>query len=195
MNVPTKTIQALLLSLVLTVLLVSCGGRSEGCHISGRCTADPYSIAVFSSLGGEVIDSVAIIGERFAFEVDGRIDEPYLNLVILRNPDDAEDYVEIPVGIENGEVRISYGECFRTGGTPLNDKVMVFYSGLSQLRDEVTSPERKVAVDEIPAEFSHYYLRSIGYNTGNPLASYIYDSYGSHLLGDDLAKARQVLNK
>ena len=195
MNVFTKTFQASLLPLMALLLLVSCEGRREGCLISGTCTAEPYSIAVLRTLGGEVLDSLGISGDTFSFEVKGSIAEPYLAMVELRNPDDVEDFVEIPVGIENGEVRISYGEIFRIGGTPLNDKVMVFFSGLSQLHDELTSTERKVAVEEIHLEFSHYYLRSISYNTGNPLAEYIYNSYNSHLLGDDLGKARKVLNK
>lgn len=177
------------------VLLSSCSGRTEGCRISLTSTAEPYGIALFETLDGTLIDSVGIGSGNVEFEVSGSIAEPYLCMIRLVNPDDAEDTVDIPVGIENGDVRISYGETFRTGGTPLNESVMVFFSGLSQLRDRVTSPDTEVAIADIPAEFSHYYLGAISYNAGNPLGEYILDRYGSHLLGDDMEKASKVLKK
>ena len=192
MKVIIKIFQTALLALVL---LSSCGGRTEGCRISLSSTAEPSGKALFETLDGTLIDSAGISGGKAEFEVGGSIAEPYLCMIRLVNPDDTEDTVDIPVGIENGEVRISYGETFRTGGTPLNESVMVFFSGLSQLRDRVTSPDAGVAAADIPAQFSRYYLNAISYNAGNPLGEYIHDRYGIHLLGDDARKATKALKK
>ena len=192
MNGIIKFFQPALLALLL---LSSCGSRTEGCSISLRSTAEPYGIALFETLDGTLIDSVSISSGEVEFEVSGNIAEPYLCMIRLVNPGDAEDTVDIPVGIENGDVSISYGERFLIGGTPLNESIMVFFSGLSRLRDRVTSPGTDIDACDIPAEFSRYYLGSISYNAGNPLGEYIFGNYGSHLLGDDRQKAARALKK
>lgn len=181
--------------LCLFVMLLTACTDESGCRISGVCSDDTYKQARLCTLDGRELGTSAIKGSDFSFLVEGDILEPYMGVIYLLNPSDSLDYVDIPVGVENGSVRIRFGKSFKISGTPLNDKIQVFLSGLSQLRDAVTSPDRTVSVDQIPAEFSHYYSKSIVLNYDNPLGEYILRSYGSHLLGDDKAQAEQSLKR
>ena len=179
---------------LLLTLLTACSA-DPGCRIQGSCTDESYRGVRLQNLDGSEISSTAVSGTEFSFLIDEDIRDAYMAELLFFNTADSTDYVVVPVGIENGTVTISYGASFKISGTPLNKKVYAFLSGMSRLRDEVTSPQRTVAVSEIPNEFSHFYCRSITLNYDNPLGAYIFDRYGSRLLGEDRTMAEQSLKR
>lgn len=181
--------------LLLIVALLSACSTKPGCNISGVCKDDSYKLVKLVSLEGAHLESTFIHNSKFSLSIDQDIPASFICEIYLVQSSDTTDFVTIPVGIENGNVKITYGENFKISGTPLNDKIHAFLSGLSHLRDQVTSPARTIAVSEIPNEFSHYYCKSILLNYDNPLGEYIFDRYGIHLLGDDKTQAEQSLKR
>lgn len=194
MRISIKTFKTLSLLGLLLMLLASCSEK-PGCRIEGTCTDGSYQAVRLVGLDGTELGSARISGTEFSLSLDQEITRPYMAEVLLLSDSDPEDFVTIPVGMENGTVRITYGKSFRIKGTPLNEKVQAFISGMSRLRDEVTSPDRTVPVSEIAGEFSHFYCRSITLNYDNPLGAYIMKQYGSHLTDEDRAQAEQSLRK
>ena len=194
MRISIKTFKTSTL-LCLVLLLISACSEKPGCHIKGTCSDSNYQTVRLIDLDDKEIATTTVSGKEFSFSLDQEIIQPYMAEVILVNRDDSEDFVTIPVGIENGTIKILYGASFKIKGTPLNEKVQAFISGMSRLRDEVTSPDRTIPVSEIAGEFSHYYCRSITLNYDNPLGAYIFERYGSHLTDEDRAQAEQSLKK
>lgn len=179
---------------LLLMLIVSCSDK-KGLEINGTCTDSSFSVARFVKLDGTLISQTKITGSDFSFSIPEPIETSSIGEVILINPKDTTDCIRIPVGIENGRVNIKLGSSFKISGTPLNEKIYTFVSGLSRLRYEVTKTDSEIPVTEIKNAFSSFYCKSIVLNYDNPLGEYIFRSYGSHLLGDDKTQAEQSLKR
>lgn len=185
----------LFVALISLLAFASCS-KTDGCTIEGKCTASQYTSAVLSQLDGSVIDSLTLDNGKFRFCLDQTVTDPYITNVYLLNPADVEDFVVIPVAVENGIVNINYGdEYFTISGTSLNKQIMTFYNGLSRLQDKVTNPENGIAPGQIVPEFSKFYLNAIAMNKSNAFGKYIYENYGSHLVGGDKEQAEKILKK
>ena len=192
----TRFIQSVVSAVAVLLLAVSCSNPSEnGFTLKGRCTDSSYKSALFLAENGQVADSVSIQESEFGFIVEQVPAVPEISVVRLLNPDDAENFVDLPVGIENGVAKLVFGERFTLSGTPLNEKIMLFLHSMSDLRAEATSPERNMDIESIAGEFSKLYCNYIVLNADNALGHYIYRQYGSHLSEQDLATATSALNK
>lgn len=189
-----KTFKAFVVTGIVMMLLNACSGK-VGCSIEGNCTDPNYQMVMLRQLDGKDIASAQVSGNAFSFAFDKVISHPYICEMLLVNVNDKEDYVAFPVGIENGTVKVTYGKMFKISGTPLNNKIYTFFSGLNDLRESLSKPDSQVALSDINNEFSHYYCKCISLNFDNPLGQYIFDRYGVHLQGDDKSVAEQSLNK
>lgn len=192
----TRFIQSVVSAVAVLLLAVSCSSPSEnGFTLKGRCTDINYRSALLIDDEEHISDTLTFEGTEFSYHADDVPEVAKVSVVRLLNPEDEEDYVDIPVGIEKGTVRLSFGERFQIGGTPMNEKIMIFLRSMTDLRAEATSPERKIAIADIPGEFSKLYCNYIVLNADNALGQYIYRQYGSHLIEQDLATATSALNK
>lgn len=182
---------SLLLAAGLTLALAACSGQ-EGCSIKGHTSFGQYQKAYLTDLDQRPVDSVEIVGGKFAFARRDSVGEPYAMLVRLQQTAEPYDWIEMPVFIENGNVRMEIGEYIHTAGTPLNEALQSFFDQLQQSKDAIGT-KKGVTVEEIENTFSEFYRQQITLNKGNALGRYIYQAYGIHLKGEDKAQVEEIM--
>lgn len=182
---------SLLLVGSLTLMLAACSER-KGCSIKGHTSFEQYQKAYLTDLDQRPVDSVEIAEGKFAFDRKESAAEPYAMLVRLQQTAEPHDWIEMPVFIENGNVRMEIGEYIHTAGTPLNEALQSFFDQLQQSKDAIAAKEG-VSVEEIENTFSEFYRQQIMLNQGNALGRYIYRAYGIHLKGEDKAQVEEIM--
>lgn len=177
---------ALFLPVALLVWLTACSDNStkSGCHIKGHTTFKEYKKAYLVAPSGNRIDSSLIENGEFHFEKIDSIAQPYVATIEMINPQDPSDQMDMPVAIENGDVRIILEQYIQTSGTPLNVRVQEFLNALQSCKDGVSTKEG-IALNEVGNIFSRFYRQQILSNKDNAVGKYIYRNYGVHLNGAD----------
>ena len=110
---------------VLTLLSGACGTQNtpKGCTLTGHVSMPEYDMAYLADLDRHRVDSTALDGGDFRFAVADSVSRPYALLLQLVDREEPLNQMDLPVMVENGEVRIALGEYIRITGTPLNDAV------------------------------------------------------------------------
>lgn len=177
-------------------VLYSCGpsATSGGCTLKGHISLPEYDMAYLCDTGRHPIDSFTIVDGKFEFAVADSVSQPYALLLQFVDREDSLNRMDMPVMVENGEVRIALGEYIRITGTPLNDAVQHFFDGMQACKDRVMA-QTDITVDEIRNAFSGFYREQILLNRDNALGSYIYREYFSRLLPSDREAVESQLNQ
>lgn len=164
--------------------LFACSPKGA-CVITGNVSYPQYETIYMFDLTGEMVDSVSRAEDgtfRMVYDKQGNM--PQMVLLEFNNPYSPADRMHLPVALEPGKVEVALDVYIRTGGTPLNDKVMDFYDGLQALSDEFR--QNVATVDQKKATYSAFYRDRIRENSDNVFGMYLSMAYGRELLPEDL---------
>ena len=190
-----QTIRFIWFLLLPAMLFAACGDASvDGCRIEGYTSFEQYQKAYLTTLDGVRKDSVDLKNGKYRFVCTDSIGEPYAMLVRLQQTDAPYDYIEMPVFIEKGTVKMQIAQYIHTEGTPLNVRLQSFYDQLQALKDS-TLQRKDVTVDDINKVFSDFYKQQIKACNGDALGRYLYEAYGLHLTPEDRTEVNGGLNE
>jgi hypothetical protein len=194
--------KTLFLSL-LAALLCMAGCRNES--FDGKCTVrihstyKDYPVVHLQKPGGAIIDSTLHIDahDSLVFVRADSTEMPYIAFIRLINPNDAMDWLELPVAIEEGRVDIDLGDVVKLSGTKTNKRLQQFLNERQKLREEVNPSvdDMKAALDEITNAYSAFYAKHILKNADNVLGRFVYKAYGEHLNDADREKVEAKMGK
>lgn len=187
-----KMIVAVILTTVITGCAGSNAGGSKGCSIEGTTTFKEYTNAYLLDSTLQCLDSIRIAEDgSFCFAVADSVSKPYFVTVRLSKSLKSDDWMDMPVIVENGTVRLALGEYIHTSGTPLNLGMQEFLDGLQHVKDGILAQD-SIKIEEIKPLFSSYYKQQILANRGNALGDYILQQYGSNLTDADKEELEQL---
>ncbi len=174
--------------------LAACGTQvtTKGCTLDGHISLEGYDKAYLADLERQHIDSTALAGGRFTFEVTDSITRPYALVVQLVDTGHEDALLEMPLMVENGHINMEIGEYVHTSGTPLNEGIQQFLNALQACKDGL-SERAGITPEEIAASLSEFYKQQILLNKGNALGHYILHDYGIHLTAADRTEVETQL--
>lgn len=185
-------------NLLLTVavfgfLAGSCTSRqSSGCQVEGHTSFQEYDMVYLTDLDRHRLDSVELFDGQFAFQVADTVGHPYALLVQLVDREEPLNLMEMPLMVEEGDIKLELGEYIYTSGSPLNNAIQHFLNALQACKDRVVAQENMTA-EQVKAAFSDFYRQQILTNKDNAVGSYIFHDYASHLLPADLEQVKAQL--
>lgn len=182
-----------LLFLVWIACFLTACSEKAGWSLQGKIDSPQFYSVLLLGENGSVLDSTLISEGTFSLELPDNQKKPQIAIVRLLGNTNADEVYDMPVGIENGEVRLNLGEYIHISGTPLNDAMQEFLNGLQDCSDNCLAQE---GLDEeaITRSFSEFYMQQITLNRQNALGAYIFRAYGVHLSKGDQLKAKELLN-
>lgn len=188
-----KYIGLLFIGVLLIIVGTCCTGNEKKCLIQGHTSFKTYSKAYLLDTERRPVDSVIVNDGNFTFTQPDSTSIPYVMIIRLDNGSE-NDWLEMPVMIEHGMVKLQIEEYVHISGTPLNNAIQDFLDGIQRCKDGIVV-DKDITPDEVEQIFSEYYCQQILANRDNALGRYIYQDYGIHLTKDDMEKAKTALDR
>lgn len=183
----------LFLLAMLAAGLAACSGDKgygPGCHVDGHTSFGKYPKAYLIAPDRSRVDSVDIADGHFRFLRIDSLVRGEMAWVRLQAANDFQDWLEMPVVVEEGTVRLEIGDYVYTSGTPQNKGMQAFLDGLQRCKDSVTGQLKVLSTEEIRNTFSAFYKEQILSNKGTALGRFIQREYGSRLTPADLEQVK-----
>lgn len=169
--------------LFLILSVISCTSRSvgPGVLIDGYTSDSIFEgKTVILSTCDSVLNTVQVSGKRFSFKDTTNVTEPYMAKLSICMDSLGGRCYELPIVIENGEIKAHIGNWISISGTPLNDNLQEFLRGIDKFLEEAAQE----ALDDrnsLTEKFEDLVKKFIIINSDNPVGVYIYNLYAFKL--------------
>ena len=181
------------LSLCLSALFLATGCQG-GYDIRGTIVGVQYTnrmVFLCAPYTLQPIDSTVIRDGKFGFHVPGSSVTVY-NLLLQGKSSDILP-LDIPVVTGDGVAKVTMGDVFSIGGTPLNDRLKEFLLGTDTFFQDGLSG--KYTSEQIRANFKRYLQEQVVENKSNIVSAYILQSYSNRFTEEEYAQLKQQLDK
>lgn len=181
----------LFLSAFLLIGLCGCS-HEKGCTVQGSISLPEYKSAYIFKTDRTPLDTIAVTDGAFSAVLADSVAQPYVVIMRFVNPSDSMDFMDMPVVVEPGVVKLELGEYIHSSGTPLNKLVEEFFVELQACKDNIMA-DTAVAASDVKNIISEFYKQKILANKGNVLGRYIFDYYGRSLSEADREQVKSQL--
>lgn len=137
------------------------------------------------------IDSTVVHAEKFGFSLPDSVVTVY-RLMMKESKGDWLPII-LPVVAGEGIVNVTLGEVSRVGGTPLNDALFEFQTGVE--RQYIEAKEKNYPIEEVRVRFKQYLKDMILFHKGNILSVYILKAYANRFSADEYKELQLQLDR
>lgn len=184
---------------LLNFFMVACGGdsRQAKCSVNVFIPSTQYTDVKLVDTNGKVIDSTLTVkNDSIRFSRTDSLSMPYVVQLQLLNPADSIDFINFPIVIEGGVVRLDLTDRISLSGTKNNEQLFKFLKAKNSFfakYDREGNPEHDI--QKMRKDYSKFYADQILLNKGTVVGEYLLKAYGSHLTKEDYERVKERMAK